>query len=353
MNPIAIFFRGIWDTFRLFKMWLLIFLLIFVLAATVAVPFANVMQNSIGQSLELQKLLPEYDHTVFSDFRNVHGDKLSGILGQLFWMAPLFLLFYVFMSGGIVKAYDQIGQKFSFQEFWGNCTRYFWRFFRLFAWLLLFQGVLAGIVYGVAFFIVLGGSWDNLRTETPIINAAKIVIPIHLILATFLAMVGDYTKVRLVKHGNWLVIEEFFKAEFMCIRYFFRTYFAYLLDIVLLVGIYVLYWFLAGKIGMASTSAILIMLIIQTLTMFFRLGTRLFALGSVNAMYDGIYAKENPASEEEAEEDEATVVAPVALADTDRQEDRVEDEFDEEDQDYNEREHITDWSPYTGDGGKL
>jgi len=107
-------------------------------------------------------------------------------------------------------------------------------------------------------------------------------------------MVGDYAKVRMVKNDTWFALAEFMRSFGMCTRYFFRTYFPYLLDVLLLVGVYALYLFVADKIGMAGKVAIILMVIIQTLVMFFRLGTRLFALGSANLMHDAIQHKENP-----------------------------------------------------------
>jgi len=229
------------------------------------------------------------------------------------------------------------------------CTKYFWRFFRLFAWLMLFQGLVVVLLYGGAFFFGLGGDFGNLRSESFFSDTAKIILPIHLFLATFIAMVGDYTKVRMVREDTWFVLREFGRSLGMCLRYFFRTYSVYLLDIALLVGVYALYLFFAPKIGMTGKVAILIMLIVQTLVMFFRLGTRLFAIGSANVMYEGIQRKENPQIVEEIiEEDEQTaIVAPVPVGAKESQEAAdLEDEFDEEDQQYNEREHIVDWTPY-------
>jgi len=348
MNPITIFFRGIWDTFRLFRMWLLLFLLIFLLAMTVALPFADVFGTSIGKSLEINKLLPQYDHTVWSDFMNAHGSSTTGITSQVSWMIPAFLLLYIFLSGGIVRSFDTLPERFSARRFMSACTYYFWRFFRLFAWLMLFQGIFAALIYGSAFLIVLGGSWSNLRSEQTIINMGRILVPIHLLLATFLAMVGDYTKVRMVKNDTYLVIREFGRSLGMCLKYFFSTYLAYFLDILLLVGLYALYLFVADKVGMAGKTAIIIMVAIQSLVMFFRLGTRLFALGSANRMYDGIQQKENLIEVvENTESDSQNIIAPVPVGTN--EEDLTEDDddnFDEEDQQYNEREHITDWSPY-------
>ena len=347
MNPITVFFKGIGHTFRLFWMWLLLFLLIFVLGLTVAIPFAEVMQDSIGNSLEISKLLPAYDHTVWSDFMNAHGDKISGIVNQVRWMVPVFLLAYIFLSGGIVKSFVTISEGFSGQRFMAACTHYFWRFFRLFAWLMLFQGIIVVLLYGGAFLVGLGGDFGNLRSEAIFTDMGKFILPIHLFLAIFIAMVGDYTKIRLVKENKYIVIFEFVHSMGMCLRYFFRTYFAYLLDISLLVGVYALYLFLAPMIGMTGKTAILIMLMVQTLVMFFRLGTRLFAIGSANVMYDAIQQKENPQIINEVQEGAQTIVPTPIVAQEEPQADAADnDEFDEEDQEHNEREHITDWTPY-------
>lgn len=347
MNPITVFIKGIAHTFRLFWMWLLLFLLIFVLGLTVALPFAEVMQDSIGNSLEISKLLPAYDHTVWSDFMNAHGDKISGITSQVRWMVPVFLLAYIFLSGGIVKSFATISEGFSGQRFMAACTKFFWRFFRLFAWLMLFQGIVVTLLYGGAFLVGLGGSFDNLRSEAIFSTMGKFILPIHLFLATFIAMVGDYTKIRLIKEDKYIVIFEFMRSLGMCLRYFLRTYFVYLLDILLLVGVYALYLFLAPKIGMTGKAAILIMLIVQTLVMFFRLGTRLFAIGSANVMYDGIQQKENPQIINEIQEERQAVAPVPVVAQGEQEADQMDDdEFDEEDQEYNEREHIIDWTPY-------
>ncbi len=320
------------------------------MALTVAVPFAGIMEESIGNSLEITKLLPAYDHTVWTDFMNTHGDKISGLTSQVRWMVPVFLLAYIFLSGGIVKSFAMIPEDFSAQRFMAACTQYFWRFFRLFGWLLLFQGIVVALLYGGAFFFGLGGDFENLRSEAFFSNAGKIILPIHLFLATFIAMVGDYTKVRMVREDTWFVLREFGRSFAMCLRYFSRTYLVYLLDIVLLVGVYALYLFLAPKIGMTGKAAILIMLIVQTLVMFFRLGTRLFAIASANVMYTEIQQKENPQIVEEIREEEAqNMVAPVPVpvaAGQAKETFEEDNEFDEEDQEYNEREHIQDWTPY-------
>jgi len=333
-------------------MWLVLFLLIFLLALMVAVPFADVFGTSIGKSLEINKLLPQYDHTVWSDFMNAYGGQTTGISSQVSWMLPAFMLLYIFLSGGIVKSYDALPERFSARRFMSACTYYFWRFFRLFGWMLLFQGLLAALLYGGAFLLVLGGSWSNMQSEQTLINTVRILLPIHLFLATFLAMVGDYTKVRMVKNDTYWALVEFGRSFGMCIRYFFRTYLAYFLDILLLVGLYVLYVFVADKIGMAGKAAILAMVVIQTLVMFFRLGTRLFALGSVSRMYDAIQLKENPSQVIDhvggESSDPVITLVPVATEKADTVE-YDDDDFDEDDQQYNEREYITDWSPYKED----
>lgn len=347
MNPIIVFFKGISHTFRLFWMWLMLFLLIFVLGLTVAVPFAGVMEESIGNSLEISKLLPAYDHTVWEDFMNAHGDKVSGLISQVRWMVPVFLLVYIFLSGGIVKSFAMIPERFSSQRFMAACTQYFWRFFRLFGWLMLFQGIVVALLYGGIFFFGLGGDFGNLRSEAFFSKSGKIILPIHLFLATFIAMVGDYTKVRMVKEDTWFVLREFGRSLGMCLQYFLRTYSVYLLDIALLVGVYALYLFLAPKIGMTGKAAIFIMLIVQTLVMFFRLGTRLFAIGSASVMYENIQRKENPSLVEEiSTETQRTIVAPMPMVEREEEALADDDEFDEEDQEYNEREHISDWTPY-------
>ena len=68
------------------------------LSLTLGIQIYEVLQASIGHSLEINKLMHGYDHTVLTDFLKVHGASITPLLGQIRWLLLLWLLFSVFIT---------------------------------------------------------------------------------------------------------------------------------------------------------------------------------------------------------------------------------------------------------------
>lgn len=99
----------------------------------------EVMNASIGQSLEVAKLLKDYDHTVWSDFLKVHGASVTPLIGQLRWILPVWLVFSVFLNGGLMSGVAGKQEGSESMRFWLGASRYFFSFLKIsvFFWVLL------------------------------------------------------------------------------------------------------------------------------------------------------------------------------------------------------------------------
>ncbi|MBK9337946.1 MAG: hypothetical protein IPM98_15935 [Lewinellaceae bacterium] len=123
----------------------IVYVLQLCLALTVGMQVYEVLDASIGNSLEINKLLRQYDHTVVTDFLKVHGASITPLLGQLRWLLLVWLLFSVFLNGGLLYCAASPEQA-SGRSFWQGGAAYFFPFLKISLFflpaVLLWTGVL-------------------------------------------------------------------------------------------------------------------------------------------------------------------------------------------------------------------
>lgn len=115
---------------RQWRIAAIVYFLKLCLALTVGMQVYDVMQASIGHSLEINKLLEHYDHTVVTDFLKVHGASITPLIGQLRWLLLAWLLFSVFTDGGLLVC-AAAPDKASGKLFWASGAKYFIPFFKI------------------------------------------------------------------------------------------------------------------------------------------------------------------------------------------------------------------------------
>lgn len=123
------FFRGFTTGLQQWRIVLTVYILQLCLAFTVGMQVYEVLEASIGRSLEINKLLRQYDHTVIADFLNVHGASITPLIGQLRWLLLVWWLFSVFVNGGMLYCAAFPGQA-SWRAFWQGGSAYFFPFLK-------------------------------------------------------------------------------------------------------------------------------------------------------------------------------------------------------------------------------
>jgi len=291
MNFFVGYLVGIWYAIRRMKMWVLLYAitLLFGITATLAIP--DIVGAGLSDSLAAQKLLEGFNHTVFDDFIHEYGAKLSVVTGRLPFTALVFFILFIWLTGGILKTYDMIAEKFTFQRFWLGCLQYFWLLTKVVVIFSLIQVFVAFLVYLPIIRLVSSG-FGSLENELSFYRIVKISVVIHLILAIFIAMVSDYTKVRLVKEERTSVFKELIPSFRFVLRHLHRTLPLYLLYLLTFVVVTLGYWWLSEWIGLSTFSKILTVFFLQQLFIFFKVGTKLMNLGSICAMHEAILLKE-------------------------------------------------------------
>ncbi len=288
MNFLIAYFKGIWLVLRKIRMWGFLYLINLIFALLVAIPMHNLLERTTGRSLAAERLLSDFDYPVFQDFMNEYGDEVAVVMGQSRVMFAFYLLLSIFLAGGILSIFKNHSQKFSFRDFWGGCTMYFWRMLRLTVYFLIIH-IFIFSVFAVFFYAGwLREGLDGLKSEVQLINALKIMLPVYLLVASLFFMVQDYAKIHVVhRNPNWLFFP-FWQSFSIAFGNFWKTYPLYLLNALTFAIIFVVFWYFRFSGNMDNMAMIAITFALGQAFIFARIGTKLLNLGSATLMYQSI-----------------------------------------------------------------
>jgi hypothetical protein len=258
-----------------------IVLLVYALQLLLAVPLAmqvwHVLEASIGNSLEINKLLSGYDHTVFSDFLNVHGGSITPLIGQLRWVLLVWALGSVFINGGVLSTL--VNKTPNWLSFWAGGALYFFRFAMVgVAFLLLFL-----LWTGFTLLPYLGNLMHNFETMA----SEKVVLGYLLLIAfgwfigvVFFNNASIIARTAIIKQGLtvWQACKKGLGFTF---RHFFQTTAIYLVFMALQMLAVVAYWWLEGQSGMVTAGLVVVFFLVQQVLVLFRITTRIMTMSGV------------------------------------------------------------------------
>jgi hypothetical protein len=140
----------------------------------------------------------------------------------------LYMLLNVFLSGGILGRLNAEEEKVSVKDFFADCGRYFWRFFRLFLLSIPVYLIFVMLLYTIAGSL-LRIFTKNAVTEWPSLITSNLKTVIFILLFSIVNMVLDYTKIKLVLTDNNKVFKGFWSAVKFVFRRFFKAWALYLM----------------------------------------------------------------------------------------------------------------------------
>ena len=230
------------------------------LAVTIGLQVMEVFQSSIGNSLEFNKLVQHYDHTVISDFLKIHGASITPLMGQLRWWLLSYLLFAVFIDAGLLACASK-PEAASVQTFWQGGASYFFPFLKI---ALVFLGL--AVVWTAVIWIPVGICIEpallNLPNEKYVVWGTLTMLLIYI-----LGLCGLFL---------WSVSSRLWKLQtgatiFASLRNGGRRYWQKIgrswsllgLFFGLQAGLVALYWLLDAFVGMRSPVLIVFMFVVQ------------------------------------------------------------------------------------------
>lgn len=255
----------------------IVYVIQLLLAMTMGMQMYQVFESTIGNSLELDRLLSSYDHTVVQDFLHVHGDAIASLIGQARYLILAYLVFCVFTHAGLINAVYHGHTRF--KDFWEGGALYFFKFLKL-SLLFLIAYIIAALIIGGLIFGVLINILElpSERVGFALIGGIAFIFIIFLIKA-FSA--STYAKLAIVdaQKRPW----QAFLHGWGQLRRKWKPTFGIILPLIFIqLCIYGLYLCVESVSGMTTIAWILIFFVIQQAMILFRSIWKLM-------LYNGLY----------------------------------------------------------------
>ena len=266
------FFQGWRTAFRSWRIALTVYGFQFLLAMILGMLVYNSLGSSIGNSLELKKLLFDYDHTVIQDIANVHGNFLAAMQGGLPWVVLGWMIFSTFISGGLL--FTVVKRMPSWDMFWAGGARFFSSFLKMGVFFLLVTAVLSAAIW-----IPLVSDWQamvqKLPSEREYIFVLIGVFILYLLLLLFIFSWATVSKLIFIKEEEKTIWQSIKSGLIWASKNFFKTEgLLILFSLVQLIVVFI-YWQIEGSSGMVSPTLIFVFFLIQQLLIFFRIMWRI------------------------------------------------------------------------------
>ncbi len=262
------------------KLWSLLYLINLLFGGLVVVPLLYYLEDKLAFTKATDRLIGGFDYTLFNDFLSQYPEFLRLLSTQTVIVGVLFILLYIFLTGGILTRLKNMETDLHrLENFWAGCGKYFWRMLRLFFYFVLIQLGIAGLFFTIFNWLVQGGL-EYFTSEAAIFQRAKICLFFYTFFALFFFMVHDYAKVMIVSNNGRSIFREFWRAFKFVIKHIRTTFGLYLLLFALFVLISSLYGLTDGLIHRMGIPSLVLFLTGQVYVLL-QIGFKLMNLGSV------------------------------------------------------------------------
>ena len=256
-----------------------VFAVNFVCGALGAVPAMMTLRHALGNSMAGEKLTKGFDLGMLEELFRLPQVGLIRPVATSYIMAFLFLLFMLFVTGGILESY-RADQRLTAGEFFGASGAFFWRFVRL-ALLSIIPFVIVSMLYqGLSKAADRIG--DRAISDQVGIFLSFAAFVVFLLLALLVRLWFDIAQVRavvLAERGMW---RNTWRSWRVMWRGFGRLYGSYIL--ISLFGCLTLVLGLVIWAHLGPTSGGVVLLVLE-LILFAQVMTRLWQLSAAMTWY--------------------------------------------------------------------
>ena len=197
MGIVKIFGQGLATTARRGKLLAFLWPVYLLFALFVMAPFYVLLQSHFSRSLLGEKLFAGVDMLWIGDLVYKYQELPPLVIGWLLGTSLLFLVLLAFLNGGIVGRIAAAEEKVTLRDFFGDCGRYFGRYFRVFLLSLVGYFLVLGILgrfVSIPFRVWSKGA----STQWTTLISSSLRLLVFLLLFSIVKMFFDYVKVALV-----------------------------------------------------------------------------------------------------------------------------------------------------------
>lgn len=285
MKIFKAYFQGLLSAGRSKIMTTVIYVITFILALLLAIPFRATLGKIAGNTMDINSMIKGFDFTTYSDFLRSAGHALSPFISAAMWFGIFYLIFTIFFSGGVLKILNEEKQKFSAGAFFKSCAQFFFRYLRLAVYLIILQ-----IIFAILIFLpvseIVSAAAATVQNEAELFYLSLYGLIIYLFFFILILTIGDYAKIILFVNDSRKSLKSIWLSFKFVIRHFLSAYLLYLLLLIVPIIIFVSYFYLDSAIGMVSGFTIFIMFLIQQILIWTRTWIKIWFLGSELSLYN-------------------------------------------------------------------
>jgi hypothetical protein len=259
MVIIKLFGQGFGAAARKGRMLVLLWFIYLLFSLLVVAPFYFLLESQLSRSLLGERLFGGDGLLWLGDLIYKFQDIPPLLSGCMIGTSILFLLFLVFLNGGIIGRIAAGEEKLTLGNFFGDCGRYFGRFFRvllvsLVGYLLIF-GILGRFI-SIPFRIWSKGA----ATQWTTLLSSSFRLVLLLLLFSIVKMFFDYIKITLVAEDSRKTIRATLRNFGFLGRRFFKAWSLFLLVGLLFVISTIVYLAVAKALPKAGLGPLLLFL---------------------------------------------------------------------------------------------
>lgn len=260
-------------------MWLILYVCNLVFALIVVIPLRGWLKGAVGHSMALTKSIGQFDFTFLTDLIRNH-EGYSVLCSQALIIVIVYLIFSVFMSGGILHIYVHWREQYLQKEFIHGAAKYFWRVLRVSICFLLLQVVLLAIL--VFILMRIGIDPKEIESDVRFLQMLKWILPIYLFCATVVAIMYLYAKIQVIQQENHPVLKSLITGVRFVFRHFGKVLLLYVIIVMLFIGLFALYLFVRKLSPEGTTGAILLSFVLAQVFLVGRIVLKLLTISSAN-----------------------------------------------------------------------
>lgn len=278
--------EGIRQTNRSFSAVLILYGINFILAGLAALLFRSTVISSFGNSLTPEKLVQDFDYTVYIDFLIKNPGKLSIVFGFITWLVVLNNLVSAFLDGGVIAVVSANAERFNFKSFFASCGEFLGRFLRLFfivVLILILSVIVLALVAGYIYSLAMGDG----ETEIQILRAAVTVVVVFLVPVSMFILAADYARVITVARNERQMFRAFWHGVRFVFQQFLKTYGLFILYLIPVIILLICWAAVSTQITADSGLLVLGVFLLQQIIVLGRIWMRVVTIGSQVSFYAG------------------------------------------------------------------
>ena len=258
----------------------------FLIAFAAALPITSLIEESVGNSMRISDLIVGFNYEFLNDFKNNYAFALNPLVNQSLFLMILFLLFQIFVSGGIISVYLKNSKIWEGELFWSRAAQFFWRILRLFVIFSMLQVLILILFLGIYYFFVS----NNFKNESMIVYYLKIIAPFYIILVTIVLMIQDLTRIQMVDNNKSVFSALLSTIKIPLLRWM-SYYGLYLINGLIWIGLMMLSIYMSQQLNCDDFNSILLSFVIGQLLYLLRTFQKLILQSSLCSLFNA-YASE-------------------------------------------------------------